>query len=512
MPDGLREIAWFGMVGEHQNLCRLLDAFYEGQKVHLVFEHAGQSLRKFLKGQKKLTQTEVRQLGCEISSGLQKVHGSGVAHGDLSSNNVLVAKTSDTLKATICDFGSAVAISCREAYDPETVRKHGLRQTTLAYRAPEVLWGDTAWGTAADIWAWGCLFAEMLTGERLFSMQFQCPVHMAMLVLNLLGSDSAKALQGLPLFPKPLPQVSPRGLPMQVLERGGQQGRALLSGALQIDPGLRMTAAGISDCVRKANELTHLAHPWSFVEGFLDPELLARILEDDFFANPASSISELNLSWDMAARKTDEQNLNLRQKTQKQKLHVAGCLSGNCKASFLNDMVIEFESPVPCESILRLAKAWKAVNEPALRQLDIEMGKALKASLSNSTENNENASAEWCAAAGAIQFHRTEGSDGFWEGWEEYPNNDWGASASLIQIGVTLAGVRKLTLFASNPEDRFFERTSREGALPYLELLPVVLSSKNTGWGSSWVLRALPSCSAYSRAHGNSFSLPPNKL
>lgn len=39
---------------------------------------------------------------------------------------------------------------------------------TRWYRAPELLVGDTSYGRSIDIWAIGCLFSEMLTGEPLF--------------------------------------------------------------------------------------------------------------------------------------------------------------------------------------------------------------------------------------------------------------------------------------------------------------------------------------------------------
>lgn len=39
---------------------------------------------------------------------------------------------------------------------------------TRWYRAPELLVGDVNYGPAVDIWAIGCLFAEMMTGDPLF--------------------------------------------------------------------------------------------------------------------------------------------------------------------------------------------------------------------------------------------------------------------------------------------------------------------------------------------------------
>jgi cyclin-dependent kinase-like len=39
---------------------------------------------------------------------------------------------------------------------------------TRWYRAPELLVGDVEYGKPVDIWATGCIFAEILTGEPLF--------------------------------------------------------------------------------------------------------------------------------------------------------------------------------------------------------------------------------------------------------------------------------------------------------------------------------------------------------
>lgn len=39
---------------------------------------------------------------------------------------------------------------------------------TRWYRAPELLVGDTQYGQPVDIWAIGCVFAELLTGQALW--------------------------------------------------------------------------------------------------------------------------------------------------------------------------------------------------------------------------------------------------------------------------------------------------------------------------------------------------------
>ena len=47
-------------------------------------------------------------------------------------------------------------------------RDYTSKVTTLLYRAPEILLGERRYNWAIDIWAIGCLFAEMLLHTQLF--------------------------------------------------------------------------------------------------------------------------------------------------------------------------------------------------------------------------------------------------------------------------------------------------------------------------------------------------------
>lgn len=476
LREGLLEILKLGQVGHHPHVCRLVDVFQEVDQTNLVFEFAGQSLRRFLTGLEdgepgceQLSPTQVRHLASHISSGLQRVHGRGVAHGDLSSNNVLIDTAPDgSLKAVICDFGTAVLTCCREEPEElEYILKNGLAQTTRQYRAPEVLWGDVNWGLPADIWAWGCLFAELLTHQVLFGAA-KNQVDLMFRILSWCGSESAVALQELPLFPKHLPKLLPTDWPKSVLRRGGQQGTVLLSRTLQLVPSSRMTATDICNFLQmqSACELKLLRNSdgeslftgnwakWSLVDGYLQPEVLQWILDDPFFTDPAGSIADLELSWDAASQRT--QKNAKRQKLEKsKKLQVAGWTCEDCNSSWLNAMNVE--AALPCPRVLAVVKAWKKTNEAALCQLQVKIAEAIQALPPDMLAQNKNAQdmlqrpSQWVASCGAIQLHRTEeGSDASNAGnlWREDPHNDGGAS--LIHIGLTLAGVRKLTLFSGS--------------------------------------------------------------
>lgn len=60
----------------------------------------------------------------------------------------------------LCDFGFARMLSPGENYTDYVA--------TRWYRAPELLVGDTQYGTAVDVWAIGCVFAELMRGTALW--------------------------------------------------------------------------------------------------------------------------------------------------------------------------------------------------------------------------------------------------------------------------------------------------------------------------------------------------------
>ena len=62
----------------------------------------------------------------------------------------------------LCDFGFARMVTLPGEACTEYV-------ATRWYRAPELLVGEAQYGAPVDVWAIGCLFSEMITGEPLFA-------------------------------------------------------------------------------------------------------------------------------------------------------------------------------------------------------------------------------------------------------------------------------------------------------------------------------------------------------
>jgi serine/threonine-protein kinase len=103
---------------------------------------------------------EARQLARQLAAGLAEAHRNHVVHGDLKSNNIILAKSAGGgIRAVITDFG----LACQ----PDAVHRltSSLVGGALAYMAPEMLKGATP-STASDVFALGVLFHELVTGAR----------------------------------------------------------------------------------------------------------------------------------------------------------------------------------------------------------------------------------------------------------------------------------------------------------------------------------------------------------
>ncbi len=87
--------------------------------------------------------------------GLNYMHSNGYIHRDIKLENILISKEG---RVKLCDMGFA------RKYDSQNLTDY---VATRWYRPPELLMG-LPYHSAIDIWAIGCIMAEIIDGQPLF--------------------------------------------------------------------------------------------------------------------------------------------------------------------------------------------------------------------------------------------------------------------------------------------------------------------------------------------------------
>jgi len=143
----------------HPNIVAVREVVCDASQMFMVMDLIDFDLGLLIEHMKQpFTESQVKCLSMQLLSALAAVHESFVLHRDLKQTNILLDKNG-ILK--LCDFGLARRCSnFGKACTPDV--------TSMWYRAPEILLGEKRYGTAVDMWSFGCIFAEWLQkGEPL---------------------------------------------------------------------------------------------------------------------------------------------------------------------------------------------------------------------------------------------------------------------------------------------------------------------------------------------------------
>ncbi|XP_037924854.1 cyclin-dependent kinase-like 1 isoform X1 [Hermetia illucens] len=143
---------------KHPNLVSLLEVFRRKRRLHLVFEFCEHTvLHELERHPQGCPDNLTKQLTHQTLQGVSYCHKQGCLHRDIKPENILLTAQG---QVKLCDFGFARMLSPGENYTDYVA--------TRWYRAPELLVGDTQYGTPVDVWAIGCVFAELVRGEALW--------------------------------------------------------------------------------------------------------------------------------------------------------------------------------------------------------------------------------------------------------------------------------------------------------------------------------------------------------
>jgi serine/threonine protein kinase len=180
---------------QHANICTLYDIGTQDGTNFLVMEYLeGQTLAERL-GKGALHLDQLLKIGIEIAQALEKAHKQGIIHRDLKPANVMLTKAG----AKLMDFGLAkpelsIASKAVGTFTPSTptmnlasltaaaspLTQKGTIVGTFQYMAPELLQGGEA-DARSDLFSFGCVLYEMVTGRRAFEGKSQLSVFSAIL-------------------------------------------------------------------------------------------------------------------------------------------------------------------------------------------------------------------------------------------------------------------------------------------------------------------------------------------
>ncbi len=144
----------------HRNVARTFDIGEHAGEKFLTMEFVdGESLASYLAQRGRLSVGEASHVGGEVLAGMSAAHAAGVVHRDLKPDNVLMGKDG---RIVVTDFGIAHAAVSSDA----VAKTMGGIVGTPAYMAPEQVEGAADIDARADVYAFGAMLYELLTGAR----------------------------------------------------------------------------------------------------------------------------------------------------------------------------------------------------------------------------------------------------------------------------------------------------------------------------------------------------------
>src|SRR5579872_5016109 len=161
----------------HPNICTLHDVGPNFLVMELV---EGETLAERIERRGPLPVKEALEISLQIANALELAHSKGIVHCDLKPSNIKVTPEG---RVKVLDFGLARAIRDAHTEGNDSTESEGTTQVSVAgqvwgtpaYMSPERAHGDPI-DARVDIWSFGCVLYELLSGRRVFQGETNCEI------------------------------------------------------------------------------------------------------------------------------------------------------------------------------------------------------------------------------------------------------------------------------------------------------------------------------------------------
>lgn len=234
----LREVKSLNKLNKNENIIKLKEMIRIEDTLYLVFEYMEKNLYQLIleRKNKKLTEAQIRYIMWQTLQGVAYMHKYGFFHRDLKPENLLV----NNEKIKIADFGLAREIRSIPPYTDYV--------STRYYRAPECILKSTNYNSPVDVWAVGCILAELINFKPIFSGNSEKEVLFR--IASIIGPPNLQNWnEGLQLakkldikFPITLSNSTSLG---QLIPEASTEQLSILGEMLKWDPNKRATASNL---------------------------------------------------------------------------------------------------------------------------------------------------------------------------------------------------------------------------------------------------------------------------
>jgi len=234
----LREVKSLNKLKHNDNIIKLKEMIRIEDSLYLVFEYMEKNLYQLIidRQNKKFSEAQIKCILHQTLEGVAYMHKYGFFHRDLKPENLLV----NGEKVKLADFGLAREIRSIPPYTDYV--------STRYYRAPECILKSTNYNSPMDIWAVGCIMAELYTFKPLFYGSSEKEVLFR--IASVIGTpNSSNWAEGLQLakkldvkFPATLSNCTTLS---QMIPEASKEAIDLMHEMLKWDPNKRATAINL---------------------------------------------------------------------------------------------------------------------------------------------------------------------------------------------------------------------------------------------------------------------------